>query len=82
MKSKQELSIPKALPKPTRKTHAFYMQHAYNQSINAWDADEVPVGASYCFEGEIIASAYNQTREQKDPSAHAEMIAITQAANS
>ena len=43
------------------------MQHAYNQSINAWNADEVPVGAVIVHNEEIIASAHNQTRTQKDP---------------
>lgn len=56
------------------------MQHAYNEAINAWNEDEVPVGAVIAMEDQIIASAHNQTRLQKDPTAHAEMIAITMAA--
>lgn len=79
MKSKQECPFPKLFPSQLEKDANFYMQHAYNQSINAWEADEVPVGAVIVFEEQIIASAYNQTRVQKDPSAHAEMIAISQA---
>ena len=56
------------------------MQHAYNQAIDAWSADEVPVGAVIVHEEEIIAAAHNQTRNHNDPTAHAEMIAITMAA--
>ncbi len=58
------------------------MQHAYNEAIRAWESDEVPVGAVIRLNDQIIASAYNQTRVQKDPTAHAEMIAITMAAKS
>jgi len=79
MKSKQDCPFQKLFPSQLEKDANFYMQHAYNQSINAWEADEVPVGAIVVFEEQIIASAYNQTRLQKDPSAHAEMIAISQA---
>ena len=56
------------------------MQHAYNLSIDGWNSDEVPIGAVIVYEEEIIASAFNQTRTQNDPSAHAEMIVISQAA--
>lgn len=43
--------------------------------------DEVPVGAIIVHRGRIIASAYNQREQLADPTAHAEMIAITQAAS-
>ena len=56
------------------------MQHAYNQAIDAWSAGEVPVGAVIVHEEEIIATAHNQPRNHNDPTAHAEMIAITMAA--
>ncbi len=56
------------------------MSHAYNLAIDAWHADEVPIGAVIVRDDEIISSAYNQTRTQTDPTAHAEMIAITMAA--
>ena len=48
------------------------MQLAYNEAINAWNADEVPVGAVIARGDEVIASSFNQTRQQTDPSAHAE----------
>jgi tRNA(adenine34) deaminase len=61
-------------------TGEIYMQHALRQAQMAREADEVPVGAVIVREGEIIARAHNQIRTLKDPTAHAEMIAITQAA--
>ena len=72
--------FPKIFPSQLEKDDLFFMQHAYNEAINAWNADEVPVGAVIRFEDQIIATAHNQTRSQKDPTAHAEMIAITMAA--
>ena len=56
------------------------MSHAFNLAIDAWHADEVPIGAVIVHKGEIISTAHNQTRTQTDPTAHAEMIAITMAA--
>ena len=56
------------------------MAHAYNLAIDAWNADEVPIGAVMVHQNEIISTAHNQTRSQTDPTAHAEMIAITMAA--
>jgi tRNA(adenine34) deaminase len=44
--------------------------------------DEVPVGAVIVREGRVIAAAYNQRERLRDPTAHAEMVAITQAAES
>ena len=82
MNHKEQCPFPKLFPSQLERDASFYMQHAYNQSINAWNADEVPIGAIIVLEHEIIASAHNQTRLQKDPTAHAEMIAITQAAKS
>ena len=80
MKVSDPCPFPKEFPSQLRKDCNFFMQYAYNQSINACNADEVPVGAVIVHNEEIIASAHNQTRTQKDPSAHAEMIAISQAA--
>jgi tRNA(adenine34) deaminase len=58
-----------------------YMKQALRQAEEAKDLDEVPVGAVIVYENRIIAKAYNQVKMLKDPTAHAEMIAITQAAN-
>jgi len=61
-------------------TQEFYMRYAIGEAQKAWDEDEVPVGAVIVYNGEIIAKAHNQVKTLKDPTAHAEMIAITQAA--
>jgi tRNA(adenine34) deaminase len=58
------------------------MKRALDQAVMAFDADEVPVGAVVVYENRIIAEAYNQREKLNDPTAHAEMIAITQAAES
>lgn len=58
-----------------------YMQEAVRQAKLAGEADEVPIGAVIVFENRIIAKAHNQVETLKDPTAHAEMIAITQATN-
>ena len=58
----------------------YYMREALKLAIEAFEADEVPVGAIIVYEDRIIARAYNQIKTLKDPTAHAEMIAITQAA--
>ncbi|MBU1084278.1 MAG: tRNA adenosine(34) deaminase TadA [Candidatus Omnitrophica bacterium] len=58
----------------------FYMTQALKEARKAYDEDEVPVGAVIVHEGEVIGRAHNQIVMLKDPTAHAEMIAITQAA--
>ncbi len=60
--------------------HETYMRYALTEAEKAYDEDEVPVGAVIVFKNEIIARAHNQIKRLKDPTAHAEMIAITQAA--
>jgi len=57
-----------------------YMSEALKEAQKALDKDEVPVGAVIVHNGKIIARAHNQIKLLKDPTAHAEMIAITQAA--
>lgn len=56
------------------------MSLAYNQAIDAWRKDEVPIGAVIEVGGEVIGAAHNAVEGSKDPTAHAEMLAITQAA--
>lgn len=58
-----------------------FMREALKAARQARDKDEVPVGAVVTHKDRIIAKAYNQVELLKDPTAHAEMIAITQAAN-
>lgn len=57
----------------------FYMQLAYNQAIDAWRRDEVPIGAVVVYKGNVIAAEHNRVESIVDPTAHAEMLAITQA---
>jgi tRNA(adenine34) deaminase len=57
----------------------YFMGEALRQARKAYRAREVPVGAVVVFEGHVIARAYNQVELLKDGTAHAEMLAITQA---
>jgi tRNA(adenine34) deaminase len=57
-----------------------YMAEALKEASEAFDIDEVPVGAVIVHSGRIIGRAHNQIKLLKDPTAHAEMIALTQAA--
>jgi tRNA(adenine34) deaminase len=58
----------------------FYMAEAIKEARLAEEIDEVPVGAVIVRNGEIIARAHNLRENSKDPSAHAEVLAIRQAA--
>jgi len=55
------------------------MKLAYNQAIDAWARNEVPIGAVIEHRGEVIAAAHNEVESTCDPTAHAEILAITQA---
>lgn len=57
-----------------------FMREALRQAEKALERDEVPIGAVIVHKNRVIAKAFNQTNLLKDPTAHAEMIAITQAA--
>src|SRR5262245_51416709 len=57
----------------------FFMGEALRQAAKAYEAGEVPVGAVIVRQGRIIARACNQVELLKDATAHAEMLAITQA---
>jgi tRNA(adenine34) deaminase len=57
----------------------YMMSQALRQAQYAYLAEEVPVGAVIAFEGRIIARAHNQVETLKDATAHAEMLALTQA---
>lgn len=56
-----------------------YMEKALEQARYAIQDNEVPVGAVIVYKDRVIAKSYNQVERLKDPTAHAEMIAITQA---
>jgi hypothetical protein len=57
----------------------YFMGEALRQAARAYEAEEVPVGAVVVREGRIIARAFNQVELLKDATAHAEMLALTQA---
>lgn len=57
------------------------MELALREAQKAFDEDEVPVGAVVVCDNKIIGRGYNQIERLQDPTAHAEMIAITAAAN-
>ncbi|MBS0209688.1 MAG: nucleoside deaminase [Planctomycetes bacterium] len=61
--------------------HEDFMAQAIAQAKRAATEQEVPVGAVIVHGGQVIAAAYNQRETLRDPTAHAEMIAITQAAS-
>ena len=56
-----------------------YMLEALKEAECAWDEDEVPIGAVVVWKGRIIGRGHNMTERLHDPTAHAEMIAITSA---
>jgi tRNA(adenine34) deaminase len=56
------------------------MRVALSEAQAALESDEVPVGAVVVYQDRVIAAAHNQREMLHDPTAHAEMIAITQAA--
>jgi tRNA(adenine34) deaminase len=58
-----------------------FMFAALQEAEKAFEISEVPVGAVVVHENMIIGKGYNQTERLKDPTAHAEMIAITAASN-
>ena len=72
----------KRFPSQLQRDDEFYMWLAYNQAIDAWKQDEVPIGAVIVLGGEVIAAAHNQRDSTRDPTAHAEILAMTQAARS
>ena len=60
----------------------YFMGEALRQAAKAYEREEVPVGAVIVRAGRIIARAYNQVEILKDATAHAEMLALTQAEHS
>lgn len=59
----------------------YFMGQALRQAQLAFDADEVPVGAVVVIDNKIISRGYNQVETLSDPTAHAEIIALTSAFN-
>ena len=61
--------------------HEHFMREALKQAKMALSKNEVPVGAVIVYNNQIIARGHNQTEMLHDPTAHAEMIAMTQASS-
>lgn len=80
-KSAPECPFPKRHPSQLIRDDAFFMVLAYNEAIEAWKRNEVPIGAVIAHDGQVVGKGHNQVESSNDPTAHAEMIAITQAAN-
>jgi tRNA(adenine34) deaminase len=62
-------------------SHEYFMREALKEAQTAFDKDEVPVGAVIVHKNRIIARAHNLVETLHDPTAHAEMQAITSATN-
>ncbi|HYG03606.1 MAG TPA: nucleoside deaminase [Chryseosolibacter sp.] len=62
-------------------TDEYFMQQALKEAAKALESSEVPVGAVVVCKNRIIARAHNQTEKLTDATAHAEMLAVTAAAN-
>lgn len=60
---------------------SFYMRQALNEAVKAFEKGEIPIGAVIVCQNRIIARAHNLTETLNDVTAHAEMQAITAAAN-
>lgn len=58
----------------------YWMELAFREAQKAYEEGEVPIGAVVVFENRVIGKGYNLTEKLQDPTAHAEMIAITAAA--
>ncbi|MFM9031280.1 MAG: deaminase, partial [Opitutaceae bacterium] len=69
--------LEKRIPSQLVRDDTFFMALAYNQAIDAWRRDEVPIGAVIEIGGEVVASAHNTVEGVRDPTAHAEMLART-----
>lgn len=61
------------------KTDEYFMEQALKEARTAYEEGEVPVGAVVVINNKIIARGYNQVEKLNDPTAHAEMIALTSA---
>jgi tRNA(adenine34) deaminase len=62
-------------------TDEYFMREAMKEANKAFEIGEVPVGAIVVCQNKVIARAHNQTEKLTDATAHAEMLAVTSAAN-
>lgn len=63
-------------------THESWMEQAFREAEKAFENEEVPIGAVVVQGSRVVGRGHNQVEFLQDPTAHAEMIAITAAANS
>lgn len=61
--------------------HQYWMELALKLAQKAFEENEIPVGAVVIYDDEVIGKGYNQREQLHDPTAHAEMIAISSAAD-
>lgn len=80
LNKKLDCPFEKKFPSELIKDDTHFMTLAYNLAIEAYCADEVPVGAVIVKDARVISSARNQVESLSDATAHAEMLAITSAA--
>lgn len=62
-------------------TDEYYMLQALKEAKLALEEEEIPIGAVVVMNGKVIARGHNMTEKLNDPTAHAEMIALTSAFN-
>ena len=62
------------------KNDLFFMKRAYEQALLGFNKEEIPVGAVVVYENEIISEAHNNSISKTDPTSHAEIEAIRDAA--
>ncbi|HMT11274.1 MAG TPA: tRNA adenosine(34) deaminase TadA [Ignavibacteria bacterium] len=60
--------------------HEIWMQYAFKEAEKAYEKEEIPIGAVVVFDNRIIGKGHNQVETLRDPTAHAEIIALTSAA--
>lgn len=59
--------------------HAHFMKIAYDEAVKAFNCGEIPIGAIIVLNNKVIASCHNLVEEKKDPTCHAELLAIKEA---
>ena len=76
-----EPAVPDMTKKPPTPPDDFFMLQALAEAEKALAADEIPIGAVVVCNGQIIGRGHNLTERLRDVTAHAEMLALTAAAN-
>jgi tRNA(adenine34) deaminase len=73
--------VPEISDTPNKETDTHYMLQALDAAYTAEENGDVPIGCVIVHNNRIIAKAYNQREQLQDPTAHAEIIALTQASS-